>query len=209
VELEGEGAENLCHHDVVQSSLIDGWIDDVGEDVVVEGVATKHEKHVVVPPLVVGRGGFQNDRDHRSYILEADSVCVQVRGEGGVGVGADVDRAIVVVVLGDRDPLGSGELLFQVTGDGLLLFPSEGGRAHASFKVLHVVATAKTRASCSRCAIAVASSSFLLAAAAAAAAVMVCCSSTERLEVLPGMVGKTVVVRGGGGWRRMLRLGQR
>jgi hypothetical protein len=34
-----------------------------------------------------------------------------VRGEGGVGVGAGVDGAIVVV-LGDCDPLGSGELLF-------------------------------------------------------------------------------------------------
>jgi hypothetical protein len=52
-----------------------------------------------------------------------------VCGEGGIGVGADVDRAIVVVVLGDRDPLGSGELLFQVAGDGLLLFPCEGGGA--------------------------------------------------------------------------------
>jgi hypothetical protein len=53
---------------------------------------------------------------------------VQVGGEGGVGVGAGVDGAIVIV-LGNRDPLGSGELLFQVTGDGLLLFPSEGGGA--------------------------------------------------------------------------------
>jgi hypothetical protein len=34
---------------------------------------------------------------------------------------------IVVFVLGDRDPLGSGELLFQVTSDVLLLLPSEGG----------------------------------------------------------------------------------
>jgi hypothetical protein len=52
---------------------------------------------------------------------------VQVRGEGSVRVGADINGAIVVVILGNRDPLGSGELLFQVTGDGLLLFPSEGG----------------------------------------------------------------------------------
>jgi hypothetical protein len=52
---------------------------------------------------------------------------VQVRGEGGVWVGAGVDGAIVVVVLGNYDPLGSGEQLFQVTGDGLLLFPSKGG----------------------------------------------------------------------------------
>jgi hypothetical protein len=33
---------------------------------------------------------------------------------------------IIVIVLGDRDPLGSDELLFQVSGDGLLLLPSEG-----------------------------------------------------------------------------------
>jgi hypothetical protein len=127
VELEGQGAEDPCHHDVVQSSLIDGRISDIGEDVVVEGVATKREKHEVAPPLVVGRRWFQDDRDHRSYILETDSLRVQVRGEGGVGVGASVDGAIVVIVRGNRDPLGSGELLFQVTSDGLLLFPSEGG----------------------------------------------------------------------------------
>jgi hypothetical protein len=54
---------------------------------------------------------------------------MQVRGEGNVGVGADIDGAITVVVLRNRDPLGSDELLFQVTGDGLLLFPSEGGGA--------------------------------------------------------------------------------
>jgi hypothetical protein len=56
---------------------------------------------------------------------------VQVRGEDSVGVGADNDGTIVVVVLGNRDPLGSGELLFQVAGDGLLLFLSEGGSAFA------------------------------------------------------------------------------
>jgi hypothetical protein len=37
---------------------------------------------------------------------------VQVRGEDDVEVRAGVDGAIVVVVLGNRDPLGSGELLF-------------------------------------------------------------------------------------------------
>jgi hypothetical protein len=53
---------------------------------------------------------------------------VQVRGEGGIRVGANIVGAIFIVVLGDRDPLGNDELLFQVTGDGLLL-PSEGGGA--------------------------------------------------------------------------------
>jgi hypothetical protein len=48
-----------------------------------------------------------------------------VRGEGDVKVGAGADGAIVVIVLGDRDPLDSGELLFQVTGDGLLLLSSK------------------------------------------------------------------------------------
>jgi hypothetical protein len=111
VELRGQGVEDRCHHDVVQSSPIDGRISDIGEDVVVEGVATKREKHEVASPLVVRRRWFQDDRDHRSYILETG--------------------AIVVVVLGNRDPLGSGELLFQVTCDGRLLFPSEGGGALA------------------------------------------------------------------------------
>jgi hypothetical protein len=52
---------------------------------------------------------------------------MQVHGEGGIGVGVGIDGAIIVVVLGDRDPLGSGELLFQVTSDDLLLLPSESG----------------------------------------------------------------------------------
>jgi hypothetical protein len=52
---------------------------------------------------------------------------MQVRGEGGVGVGADVDGAVVIVILGKHKPLGNGELLFWVTSDSLLLLPSEGG----------------------------------------------------------------------------------
>jgi hypothetical protein len=56
---------------------------------------------------------------------------VQVHGEGGLGVGASVDGAIVVIVLGDREPLGSGELLFQMMDDVLLLLPSDGGGALA------------------------------------------------------------------------------
>jgi hypothetical protein len=43
--------------------------------------------------------------------MKVNALRVQVRGKGSVGVGAGVDGAIVVV-LGDRDPLGSGELLF-------------------------------------------------------------------------------------------------
>jgi hypothetical protein len=96
---------------------------------VIEGVATKCEKHEVVPPLVVGWRGFQNDCDHLSYILEADSLGMQVCGEGGIEVGASVDRAIIV--LGDCDPVGSDELLFQVTDDGLLLLSNDGSGALA------------------------------------------------------------------------------
>jgi hypothetical protein len=55
MEFRGEGDEDPGHHDVIQSSLIDGWIGDIREDVVVKGIATKHEKHEVPPPLVVGR----------------------------------------------------------------------------------------------------------------------------------------------------------
>jgi hypothetical protein len=136
VEFGGEGADDPCHHDVVQPSPIGGWIGDVGEDVVIEGISTKREKHEVALPLVVGRRGFQNDRDHRLYVLDVDSLCMQVRDEGGVGVGAGVDGAIVIVILGDHNPLGSGELLFQVTSDGLLLLPSEGHSSDESFLLL-------------------------------------------------------------------------
>jgi hypothetical protein len=54
---------------------------------------------------------------------------MQVRGEGGIEVGASVDRAIIV--LGDCNPLGSDELLFQVTDDGLLLLSNDGNGALA------------------------------------------------------------------------------
>jgi hypothetical protein len=62
--------------------------------------------------------------------------CVQVRDHGGIRVGAGVDEAIIVIILGDNDPLGSDELLFHVTSVGLLLLLGEGGntcsRAQAS-----------------------------------------------------------------------------
>jgi hypothetical protein len=112
VKLRGGGAEEPGHHDAVQSSPIDGWVGDVGEEVVVVGLATKHEKHEVVPLLVVRWWVFQNDRDHRSYVLEAGSLRMQVRGEGGFRVGVGVDEAIIVILLGDHDPLGSDKLLF-------------------------------------------------------------------------------------------------
>jgi hypothetical protein len=37
---------------------------------------------------------------------------MQLCGEGGIRVGAGVDGAIVIIILGKRDPLGNGELLF-------------------------------------------------------------------------------------------------
>jgi hypothetical protein len=83
---------------------------------------------------------------------------VQVRDEGSVGVGADI-VGVIVVVLGDRNPLCSGDLLFQVTGDDLLLLPNEATArscAQVSSKVLRAVATAATRASCSQCVVAAA-----------------------------------------------------
>jgi hypothetical protein len=52
-----------------------------------------------------------------------------VCGEGGVGVGAGVDGAIIIIILGKRDPLSSDELLFQVASDGLLFLSSKGGGA--------------------------------------------------------------------------------
>jgi hypothetical protein len=128
MEFRGEGAEDPCHHNAIQPSPIDGQTSDIGEDIVVQGVSMKCEKDEITPPLVVGRRGFQNDCDHRSYVLDVGSLRVQVHGKGGVGGGAGVDKVIIIVVLGDRDPLGSSELLFQVISDGLLLLlSSEGG----------------------------------------------------------------------------------
>jgi hypothetical protein len=72
---------------------------------------------------------------------------MQVSGEGNIAVGAGVDGAIFIVVLGDCDLLGSGKLL-----DGRWSSPSpkrERRRARASSRVLLVVATMTTKASCS------------------------------------------------------------
>jgi hypothetical protein len=54
------------------------------------------------------------------YVLDVNSLHVQMRDEG------DIDRAIIIIILGECDPLSHGELLFHVTSDDLLL-PSEGG----------------------------------------------------------------------------------
>jgi hypothetical protein len=43
-----------------------------------------------------------------------------------IRVGVGIDRVIVVIVLGDHDPLDSSQLLFKVMDDCLLLLPSEG-----------------------------------------------------------------------------------
>jgi hypothetical protein len=123
---------------------------------------------------------------------------VQVHSEGGVGVGAGVDGAIIVIFLGDHDTLGSGELLFQVTGDDLLLVPSESSNTLARSSLVQGIACGSHGGDES-----------LLASASVT--VTAYCSSTERLEVLLSMVCKTLVVRGGagGGWWRTLGLGQR
>jgi hypothetical protein len=58
--------------------------------------------------------------------MDASNLHVQVRSEGGVGVGSGVDGVIIIFVLGDNDPLGNDELLFHVMSNGLLLLLSEG-----------------------------------------------------------------------------------
>jgi hypothetical protein len=107
VEFGGEGVKDLCHHDVAQPSSISRQISDIGDDVVIQGVITKCEKHEVAPPLVLGRRGFQNDHDHRSYVLDVGNLRIQVCDQDGVGVGASIDGAIIIVVLGDNDPVGN------------------------------------------------------------------------------------------------------
>jgi hypothetical protein len=55
VEFRREGAEDPCHHNVVQPSPIGGRIGDIRENVVVQGIAMKCEKHKAAPSLIVWR----------------------------------------------------------------------------------------------------------------------------------------------------------
>jgi hypothetical protein len=63
--------------------------------------------------------------DYMFWMLAA---CVQVHSEGGIRVGAGVNGAIVIVILTDRNPLGSSELLFQVMSDQWSDSPKRGRR---------------------------------------------------------------------------------
>jgi hypothetical protein len=125
-----------------------------------------------------------------------------VRGEDGVRVGGSVDGAIIVIVLGDRDPLGSGELPFQMTSDGLLLLPSESGGALTRPSLIQGLACSSHNSdeslllsvggsggglSCSR--------DILLLPLSGSGG---CGLLLINREVLLDMVGKTVVVVGGG-----------
>jgi hypothetical protein len=106
-----------------------------------------------------------------------------------------------------------------VTGDGLLLFPSESGGTFARPCLVQGLACGSHGGDESLLLSVRGSDGGLsrgrgvvllpLGSAAVAAATAACCSSTERLEVLSSMIDKTVVVRGGGGWQRTLGLGQR
>jgi hypothetical protein len=132
-------------------------------------------------------------------------VCV----EGGIGIGAGVDGAIIIVVQGDCDPLGSGELLFQEMSNGHVLLSGEGGGT--------LTCTGLSQGF--PCSSYGEDESLLLSLRDSRgydiillplAVVVACCSSMEGLDVLLDMVGKTVEVRiGGGGRRRTLALSQR
>jgi hypothetical protein len=54
MNLDGEGTQDPCQHNVVQPSPIGGCVHDVGEEVIVEGIVVEREEHEVTPPLVVG-----------------------------------------------------------------------------------------------------------------------------------------------------------
>jgi hypothetical protein len=55
VKLDGESNQDPSQYNVVQCGLIGGRVDDVRDDLIVEGVAAEREEHNVTPPLVVGR----------------------------------------------------------------------------------------------------------------------------------------------------------
>jgi hypothetical protein len=105
------GLSRIMH---VKAELLDS-VGDVraGECQVLEGLG----EAPVLSRISYRRPGLDGDLD----------LCVQVLDHGDVGAGVGIDGAIIVVVLGDNDPLGSSELLFQVTNVGLFLLPGEGG----------------------------------------------------------------------------------
>jgi hypothetical protein len=131
---------------------------------------------------------------------------MQVHGEGGIGVGADVDGAIIII-LGDHDPLGSGELLFQVTDNGLLLLTSKDSGAFTCSCLIQGLACSSHGSD----------ESLLLSVCGSGGGL----SHGHGVILLPldggggdllpvdsgevgvaiGMVSKTIMVRSGGGWR--------
>jgi hypothetical protein len=128
---------------------------------------------------------------------------MQVRGEGGVGVGADVDGAIIIIILGKRDPLGCGKLLFQVMSDGLLLLLSEGGGTLAHACLIHGLACGSHSSD---------ESLLLSVRSSGRGVVFLPLGGSSLLPVDGGEV--RVIARhsrqdGGGGRRRALGLGQR
>jgi hypothetical protein len=60
VEVDRDGPQAPGEHDVVKPSPIGGRVNDVGDDMIVEGIEAVCEEHLVMPALVVGRERLQN-----------------------------------------------------------------------------------------------------------------------------------------------------
>jgi hypothetical protein len=134
-----------------------------------------------------------------------------VHGESDIGVGVSVDGAIITIVLGDRDPLGSGELLFQVTGDGLLLLLSEGGGTLMHSCPIQGLACSSHDDDESRLLL-VHGSGGGLSRGRGIVLLPLKGSVGDNLLLINGEVGGATrhgQQDGGGGWRRTLGLGQR
>jgi hypothetical protein len=123
---------------------------------------------------------------------------MQVRGEGGVGIGAGFD-GVIVIVLGKHNPLASSELLFQMTSNDLLLHPSEGSGVLTHLCLVQGLACSSHDKD----------ESLPLSVRGSSDGGDLLPIDGGEIGVAASTVSKMVMVRGGGGLRRALGLGQR
>jgi len=90
-----EGAEKPRADHGVHASPSRGGRGGV-EDMIIEGIAFQSEEHQILPPVVVGGEGFQDNRHECSDVLDGGCLGVKV-GDGGSlkdGIGIAVDVVV-------------------------------------------------------------------------------------------------------------------
>jgi hypothetical protein len=99
--------------------------DLVGEDMIIEGVATYCEQHHVTPSRVLDGERIQDVGDERSDVLDHSILNAKVGDHGSILGGFIVKGGYNVVGLGRRCLLGGKQLAFEGPS-GLLLGEGSG-----------------------------------------------------------------------------------